>query len=210
MVRQCLFVVDNIMVSYLIYCMYICIYHLYTHTIFGYIYIYKLLYPPASSQSRERPPPKKKYKNTQAIELAILHPAVQRLAGGQWPAQHDGETGEVAARERTTLDAVSNKTAWEASSKVIGMCVCVMKVDELAYMSADFARLLTMWPQLAPREALARRALVWKERVRGIRACARARAAIIFAVGPGGGMALMLFLSRAFFFFFSRVRAERS
>ena len=75
-------------------------------------------------------------------------------------------------------------------------------------MSADFARDLTMWPQAALREALARRALVWKERVRGIRACARARAAIIFAVGLGGGMALMLFLSKGFLF--SRVRVERS
>ena len=96
--------------------MYIYVSIIYTHTHDLWIYIYKLLYPPASSQSRERPHPKKTKTRKQAIELAILHPAVQRFAGGEWPAQHDGETGEVAARERTTLDSVPTNNNLASSS----------------------------------------------------------------------------------------------
>ena len=85
-------------------CTYMYLSSIHTHTIFGYIYINFYILPRVPSRVNALP---RKNKNTQAIELAILHPAVQRFAGGQWPAQHDGETGEVAARERTTLAAVS-------------------------------------------------------------------------------------------------------
>ena len=179
--------------------MYIYVSIIYTHTHDLWIYIYKLLYPPASSQSRERPPPKKqKHASNRVGNSTSGRPALcwrPVASPARWRDRGSSCEGE---------DNVSCCVKRPAGSKQQGH----RRDEGDAYMSADLARVLTMRPQSAPREALARRALVWKERVRGIRACARARAAIIFAVGLGGGMALMLFLSKGFLF--SRVRVERS